>query len=253
MKTKLKFTFILTLGFALSLGNDLMAQLPGKLMNVTEFTVKSGHESQFREGIKVWKACYLQNKGDWTWKLWSRQQGEGSVYVLASEMANWAEMDKTDESGKNCLMLAMNMINPHIEKGTTHVTRFLPELSRSSAVTGDDEVIRATFYKLDPVNGYRLMEVVKDVQEVLKKVNVNLPGYWYSWVTSGPESPNYHFVAPYKNFAAMDIVPENVWQTFEKSEGKAKRDELQAALRSSIKNSWSYVYKLDKELSRLTK
>jgi hypothetical protein len=38
----------------------------GHLMSVTEFTVKPGHEMQFREGIKAWKACYLENKGEWT-------------------------------------------------------------------------------------------------------------------------------------------------------------------------------------------
>ncbi len=54
-------------------------------------------------------------------------------------MANWAEMDKTDEKGKNCRMLAMNMINPNVEKTTNHMTRLLPENSNTSPTT--DEII----------------------------------------------------------------------------------------------------------------
>lgn len=223
----------------------------GPLLSVTEFTVKPGHEMQFREGIKAWKACYLENKGEWTWRLWHRQQGEGNVYVLASDMANWAEMDKTDESGKNCQMLAMNMINPHVEKATNHITRFQPEISNSKPLEG--EIISVQFFKLNSAHGHKMMEVVKEVEDIRKKAGINIPGYWYNWVTSGPESPDYHIVTGYKDFAAMDIVQESVWQTIEKESGKAKRDELHAAFRSSLENTWNYVYKLDKDISRTSK
>lgn len=219
----------------------------GQLLSVTEFTVKPGHEVQFREGVKAWKACYLENKGEWTWRLWSRQQGEGNVYVLASNMLNWAEMDKTDENGKNCQMLAMNMINPHIEKSSNHITRFQPDISHDKPLEGD--VIRVGFYKTNFANGHKMMEVVKEVQAIRKKAGSNT-GYWYNWLSSAPDSPTYHFVTGYKDFAALDIVEDNVWQTVEKEVGKAKRDELQAAFRSSLDNSWSYVYKLDKDISR---
>ena len=97
------------------------------------------------------------------------------------------------------------------------------------------------------------MEVVKEVIAIRKKAGLNIRGYWYSWQTADHDSPNYHVVTGYKDFAAMDIVQENVWQTVEKEAGKAKRDELQAAFRSSLESSWNYVYKLDKEISRTTK
>ncbi|MFD2202665.1 hypothetical protein [Shivajiella indica] len=255
MKRISNYLVILTMGLILNwtLGSTLTAQTEplGHLMSVTEFTVKPGHEMQFREGIKAWKACYIENKGEWTWRLWSRQQGEGNVYVLASDMANWAEMDKTDESGKNCQMLAMNLINPHIEKATNHMTRFQPGISNSNPLEG--EIIRVSFYKLNSINGYKMMEVVKEVEEIRKKAGLDIRGYWYSWVTADPESPNYHVVTGFKDFAAMDVVQEGVWQTVEKEVGKAKRDELQAAFRSSLESSWNYVFKLDKDISRPSK
>lgn len=255
MKTLLNYLLKTSLGLAL-----LTIQIPfaeaqeaprGPLVSMTEFTVKPGHEMQFREGVKAWKACYLENNGDWTWNMWSRQQGEGNVYVLASTMLNWAEMDKTDEQGKNCQLLAMNMINPHIEKATNHVSRLQLDVSNANPLDG--EIIQVGLYKVNPTNGYKMMEVVKEVEAIRKKAGKDIRGYWYTWLTADPESPNYHVVTAYKDFAAMDIVQEGVWETVEKEAGKTKRDELQAAFRSALESSWSYVYKLDKEISRTSK
>ena len=48
----------------------------GFILSVTEFNIKPGHDVQFREGIKAWKACYIENKGEWTWNMWHRMTGE---------------------------------------------------------------------------------------------------------------------------------------------------------------------------------
>lgn len=251
----MNYVIILSMGIVLNWAflsaSTAQTEPLGPLMNVTEFTIKPGHDMQFREGIKAWKACYLQNKGDWTWRMWQRQQGEGSVFVLASDMVNWAEMGKIDEPGKSCKDLARTLINPHVEKATSHVTRFQLGISRETPLTED--MIRVSFYDLDPQDGHKLMEVVKEVEGIRKTAGLTAPGYWYQWQTAGPESPNFHHVMPYKDYAAMDISQEAVWQTVEKSAGKAKRDELQAAFRSSLQNIWNYIYTLDKDISRPSK
>lgn len=223
----------------------------GPLMSVTEFTIKPGHDVQFQEGVKAWKACYLGEKGEWTWRVWQRQQGEGNVYVLASTMPNWAEMDKTDPVGSNCYKLVTEMIDPHIEKATSHITRMLPEISMNTPMT--DELISVGFYELSLGDGYKFLPSVKEVSASLAKAEGSPRGYWYSWLTMGPDSPNYHVVTPYKNFAAMDVTKDSVWDVYEKEHGKEKRDALQAQFRSSLKNVWTYQYKLNKEMSRPTK
>lgn len=254
MKTRMNYFVIISLGLVLNwtLSSTLKAQTEplGPLLSVTEFTIKPGHEMEFREGVKAWKACYLENKGDWTWNMWHRQQGSGNVFVLASTMVNWAEMDNADPSGKNCQDLARTLINPHIQEANNHITRFQPGNSKGSPLTEEEDIIRVSFYKLNSANGYKMMETVKEVEAIRKGANLEPAGYWYQWQTSGPESPNYHYVIPFKNFAAMDLEQEGVWQTVEKNAGKAKRDELQAAFRSSLENTWNFVYKLDKDISR---
>ncbi|HSJ67695.1 MAG TPA: hypothetical protein VK921_08470 [Anditalea sp.] len=238
--------------FLVSIQQSVAQQEPlGQLVSITEFTIKSGHNEQFREGVKAWKACYLENEGDWTWRLWHRQQGEGNVYVLASSIANWAEMDKSDESGKECQNLTRTLINPHIEKATNHLTRLLPGISKGSPLT--EEIIRVTFFKTNSENGHKMMEVVNEVVEIRKNSNIEPLGFWYNSETAGPDGSNYHLAIPYNNYAAMDIEQESVWETIEKSAGKEKRDELQAAFRSSLEKTWNYFYKLDKDISRPNK
>lgn len=256
MKKRLNYLLIISIGIImyLVLPANLLAQTEplGPLMAVTEFTIKPGHEMQFREGVKTWKACYLENKGEWTWRMWRRHQGEGIVFVLASDMVNWAEMDETDESGKNCQELARSLINPHVEKAVRHITRFQPGISKSTPLAEGEEIIRVTFFKLNYTSGYRMLEVVKEVEKIRTNAKIDIPVYWYQWQTSGPESPDYHVVMPYKNYASMDIIQEGVWDMVEKNVGKAKRDELQTAFRSSLANTWNYIYKLEKDISRPT-
>jgi hypothetical protein len=247
LKASLSLALILTLAISAHAQNDPL----GPLMSVTEFTIMPGHDLQFQEGVKAWKACYLAEKGEWTWRVWQRQQGEGNVYILASDMPNWAEMDKTDPVGSKCAALATSLINVHVEKATSHITRLLPAVSNSNPTT--DELITVGFYELNSNDGHKFLPVVREVAASYAKANGSPVGYWYSWVTGGPESPNYHIVTPYKNYAAMDVTRDSVWEIYEKEHGKEKRDAMQAQFRSAIKNSWSYQYKLNSEMSRPTK
>lgn len=248
MKTSINTSLVIAL-LAMSTMGTMAQDAPlGPLSNVTEFTIKPGHQMQFREGIKAWKACYEENNGPWTWNLWQKQNGEGTVYVLASTMANWAEMDATDESAKDCQLLAINMINPHIEKAVSHINRLMPEISNSNPFEG--EVIRVQFFKTNSSHGFQMMEVVKEVESIRREAGISVPGYWYSWQTSDPDSPNYHVVSGYEDFAAMDTPQEGVWESVEKLAGKAKREELQNKFRSAMESNWTSIYKLDKEISR---
>ncbi len=66
MKTLLKSFLVLLLpGAVIPLANGQNTPL-GPLMSVTEFAIKQGYEMQFREGIKAWKDCYIENEGEWT-------------------------------------------------------------------------------------------------------------------------------------------------------------------------------------------
>ena len=102
------------------------------LLNMTEITVKPGHNAQFIEGVKSWKACYLKNNGEDKWKMWKRVQGVGNVYTMTSAMANWAEMDeKGDAAGKECRMAVVNLIMPHVKSVQKNIARSMPDFSRN--------------------------------------------------------------------------------------------------------------------------
>lgn len=157
---------MLIVAFSIFVSNKSQAQEveKGFLLSMTEFTIKPGHDNQFKEGVKAYKACYIESKGDWTWNFWHRMNGEGNVYVLTSTMANWAEMDETDENGKNCSDIAREQIIPHIESSEDNFARFMPE--NSKAYPNSDMVLWVTLWQVN--NGTRFKEIVKLLSDATK-------------------------------------------------------------------------------------
>lgn len=220
----------------------------GFLLSMTEFTIKPGHNNQFREGVKAWKACYLENEGDWTWNMWSRVNGEGNVYALTSAMGNWAEMDERDESAMQCRDIGRDLINPHVESANRNIARFMPEYSKSYPNT--DTVIWISYWQIS--NWSKFNEIVKDVTDEVSKAEGAPRGFWYDFMGGSKDTPDYMVATPFANFAAMDVERDHVWEIYEKAHGKEKREEMQESFREAVETSWSYIYRLDAETSNST-
>ncbi len=245
---KLVFAFIF-IAVSTILSNRVQAQETerGFILSMTEFTIKPGHNNQFREGVKAWKACYLENEGEWTWNMWSRVNGEGNVYVLTSTMSNWAEMDETDESGMKCRDVARDLINPHVESAENNYLRFLPEHSKT--YPNPDQVLWVTYWQTK--NRLKFLEIVKEVTAETTKVEGAPRSFWYSVMGGGKDAADFLAATPFANFAAMDVERENVWTNYEKIFGKEKRDEMQSTFREITDVSWSYIYRLAVDLSHI--
>ena len=216
------------------------------ILSMTEFTVKSGHERQFENGIKAWKDCYLENKGEWTWTMWKRYNGKGAVYVLTSRHANWAELDdESDEAGKKCWQIAVDNIIPHVESFEDNFASYMPEISRVG--TSEWGVIWVTLFKV--VNSNLFNETIKEVSDIFKKAEGDNRGYWYSAAGGGPDAPDYFVTTPYKNFAALDVDRDGVWKMVENAKGKEATDKMRANFRSAVRDIWAYMYKRMGDLS----
>jgi len=238
---KLFYVLLLLPFFAVSQGNEAF------LLNLTEITVKQGHDAQFVEGVKSWKKCYKDNDGKDPWNMWKRVQGEGSVYTLTSRMAKWAEMDEDgDSAGKECRMTAVNFIMPHVKSMHYNIARSMPDVSTKS--TSEDSKL-VWVYNAKTSNSNDFTDVVKELTSALKKAEGDSRGTWYSLQGGAPEVADYFVAIPYKNFAELDIDRDGVWKVYEKANGKAKTDALRAKMRASISSDWSYIYSLNEELS----
>ena len=217
------------------------------ILAVTEFTVKNGHEKHFEDGIKAWKECYLENNGEWTWTIWQRSNGKGSVYALTSSMKNWAEMDEaTDEAGQKCREIAMEKIVPHVESRENNFYSSMPEISKSRNLQ-EMGVLWVTFFKVE--NSTVFNSIIKEISEIMQEREGDQRGLWYSAAGGGPEAPSYFVSTPFENYAALDIERDGVWTTVEKAKGKEERDKMQAEFRAAVKDIWSYIYQQKKELS----
>lgn len=249
---KLKMmSFLLGVSICLIMGlasQNALAQdeEPSMILSMTEFTIKPGHGTQFREGIKVWKECYLENEGDWNWNIWSRMQGEGNVYVLTSYMENWAAMDdRSDEAGRECQNLARNLINPNVEKATSNMARTIPSVSKTPGAAND--VVNVLYFRVK--NGTLFRETVSEVVSTIRDVEGEPRGYWYDGIGGDVNAPHYFLVTPYENFAAMDEQRDGVWTVVENEHGSDKSDELLTNFRESVDESWSYIYRRVADLS----
>lgn len=218
------------------------------LLNLSEITVKSGHDAQFMEGVKSYKKCYNDNEGKDKWNMWRRLQGEGSVYTFTSTMANWAEMDDdNDPAGKECRMKVVNLIMPHVKSVHYNIARSMPSFSRSTGMPEDTKVVWV--YNVKTKNSTSFKEVVEEISKSVVKAEGDNRGTWYSVAGGAPEVADYFIGIPFKNFADMDVERDGVWKIYEKAHGKTKTKELRAKMRAAISSDWSYIYTLNKELS----
>jgi hypothetical protein len=177
------------------------------ILNLTEFTIKFGHDSKFTEGVKKWNKCYEENNGTEKWRVWHRLQGKGNVYIISARMANWAQMENKDLAAKACRSIALDFITPYIESTGFNVARSMPAISRKTDMT-DLSVIWSTSFKVH--NDTAFNEILKDVTSTISTKEGDNRGYWYS--VMGGEDTDYFVTTPYKGFAAMDEEKDGVWK-----------------------------------------
>lgn len=216
-----------------------------QLLRMTEITIKPGHNIQFMEGVKMWKNCYLENKGMDKWNMWHREQGEGNVYVMTAFMDKWADMDKKDEAGDMCSKIVNDFIWPHIEKIERNMAETMPEISREGSP--DTKLVWVTYFEVN--NGTDFNNTIKSVTGAIKKQEGSNRGSWYNVMGGAPETPDYFVAIPYTGYAGMDIKRDGPWEVLEKVQGKKSADATRAAFRNSVDKIWSYIFKLNEDLS----
>ncbi|RAR48432.1 hypothetical protein [Flavobacterium lacus] len=225
-----------------------MAQVAERqILTMSELTIKQGHNEQFKAGVKMYKECYEKNKGTESWNLWSRIQGEGTVYALTGLVKNWAELDKDDEAGKACRDIVINMIMPHIEKSVYHLASTMPEMS-TKKVTPDRTVVWVTYFRVK--NSTVFNATLKEVHNTLKAVEGDIRGSWYSFMGGAEDAPDYMVTTSYKDLAEMDIEKDGVWKIMENKHGVKKAEQVRNDFRGAIDDSWGYTYILNKEMSK---
>jgi len=242
----IRVAMVLSLFAAGLLVNNAVQAQQKFILSITEFTVKGGQESQFEEGVKAWKTCYLENKGEWTWTLWKRYNGKGSVYVLTSRSQKWAEMDdQNDEAGKKCHQIVMDKIVPYIESSEDNFATNIPELSRVGAY--ESGVLWVTFFQVE--NSVLFREIITQIADIMQKAEGDKRGFWYMSNGGSPTAADFFVSTPYKNFAALDVERDAVWKLVENAKGKEETEKLRASFRSSLKDSWMYLFKRMDDLS----
>lgn len=226
----------------------MVAQMSeSQILTMSELTIKQGHNDQFKAGVKLWKECYEKNNGADSWNLWSRMQGEGNVYVLTGLVKNWVELDKDDPASESCRAIVRDMIMPHIEKNVYHLASTMPELS-STNTNSERTIVWVTYFRVK--NSTVFNATIKEIGTTVKAVEGDTRGTWYSLIGGSEEAPDYFVATSFKDFAEMDIKKDGVWKIMENKHGAKKTEQIRNEFRNALDGSWSYVYVLNKELSK---
>ncbi|MCY2687609.1 hypothetical protein [Salinimicrobium sp. TH3] len=216
-----------------------------EILHTTEITVKQGHNARFIEGVKKWKECYLKHNGKEKWSMWGRQQGIGRVYIMTGLNSSWAEMEKKDEVDNECYVALLNHILPHIEKVSSRVATTMPEVSRSRPE--ETIYIWVTYYKVRNESSFK--NVITQVTEAIKEKEGFPRGLWFNFQLGAPDTPNFMVVEPYKGYADIDIKRDNLAKIYADAVGEEKASKLWDLWYETIDERWSYIYKLNPEMS----
>jgi hypothetical protein len=248
MKNTKRVALALLSAAVLSLPATTTAQEPaGHLLSIFEMHVKAGHNDQLKAGIAAWKECYLAQKGERAWNTWQRQQGQGNVYVVAFRLNNWAVLDTPNEAGQKCQSVIMEQITPHVhpEKGSSSYARLLPAISRNTPVS---DVIWVNNFRADDTR--LMMGTIEQIVGAMAEAEGQPRGFWYDVQGGDAASANYFVVTPFENFAALDDTRTGVWEVVAKVRGEAEAERLRADFRTSLDDSWAYLYRRMPELSQ---
>lgn len=161
-------------------------------------------------------------------------------------MDKWAEMDEgPNDADTACQDIFRTDVFPHVESMTRNISTTMPEFSR--APSQGNEVVWVTFFQTSDSRAFT--DVVKEVSSTYKEAKGEPLGYWYDFAGGGKDDADYMVAMPYKNFAGLDEKWDAPWDVYEKKHGKAKMTEMRNKFLGAVKDSWAYMYKLNKDLS----
>jgi len=164
---------------------------------------------------------------------------------MSGMKVNWAEMDKEDQASNACYQILLNDISPHIEKVSSRISRTMPEVSKS--ISEDPKFIRVTYYEVH--KEYAFMEVLNAVSKAIKDKEGTTRGQWYNIELGGPETPDFFVVQAYQKYADLDIQRDSPAKIYTDAMGEEKANELWETWFDTLQNSWTYIYKLNEEMS----
>lgn len=221
----------------LTAGTNALAQddEDGHILEITKVGVKIGHEMKFRDAVKAYHGCLIENEYEGSWSTWSNVGGEGREYHFVSTMANWAEMDSPSEASKTCWSEHHDSLTAHVNSVSTRFARAEPDWS------GEAEgysVVRLHHFRVDDGDEFR--DAVGAITGILKGAEHEHLGSWYRMIGNDANEPNYFVVAHYKNFAALDEDRTGPYDALVEAEGEERADELWEQFGDSLHDDGEY-------------
>ncbi|TRO64166.1 hypothetical protein [Christiangramia sabulilitoris] len=217
-----------------------------RILHMYELEIKMNERENFEKGMKKWKDCYLENSGKDNWNVWNRVQGATGTVAVTFFMDKWAEMDEAPTGADTaCQSIFQTDVFPYVVKMDHKMAESMPEFSKNPS--SGNTVAWVRFFRTENWRDFK--DVVKEVSSTYKEAKGEPLGYWYDFIGGDPDGPDYMVSMLHKNFAGLDEEWDSPWEIYEQKHGKDKTTKMQEKFRSSVEDTWTFVYKLNENLS----
>lgn len=184
---------------------------------------KAGHESQLEQGIKRHRQWHRDNGDQSVWLVWQIANGpEMGQFFVGNVGQSWKDFDAQDALGEKHAADVATNITTHVEKVTSELWAFEPELSLQTEAGPPAKLLQIVDFRMKPekVAGFR--RLIQEVNEAIKKVEPEgRRSRWYSLI-SGDTGPRLALVQERDTWADFAGTGRSLFQLLTEAYGEER-------------------------------
>ena len=209
--------------------------------------VKDGGQEKFEAGLKTHMSWHGEQKGSWSWVVWSAMTGpDTGRFCVGSFGHKWEDFDAPDISAEADGANVMTTFGPFMENHEAAYWTGLADVSRPAAEPAPMSTVVMFHVRLGMEEDFT--HLVGEFHKAIEKAGVDWKYQWYARV-SGGKTGTYALVMPRANFAAFNPSGKTFDEVLEEVYGRKGADALQAQWREVVESSEANLIQSRPDLS----
>jgi len=217
----------------------VLAQQPGKLLEIHVNRVKPGMTQQYEAGRKKHMAWHKSQNDTWSWYTWAVVTGEGTgSYLVGTFEHNWKDLDGREKFTQADSTDAQANMGSSLAGESESYYLFRDDMSLAQQAFPPAPLISITHFMLKPDGTNDFVDAVKKVNDAIKKTNFHMAGAsrWYQ-LANGGEGPHFVLVGDRANWASFQPpTDKSLDSMMEDAYGKEPGAAILSSLRKAVRS-----------------
>jgi len=222
---------------------------PGPITKSFQVTVKLDRFLQFEDAYRQHLQWHGKNGDAWAWHTWQVVNGRNlGQYIIRTHGHNWADFDRDAAMRRSEWADVLTHIAPHLEKMTSSLETFEPQLSNWPADHPRPALVEMTRFEI-------ASDGVRDFREAIAKIRSAVldkaPDRHFAWLrtVNGSNGPTMILAVPRANWSEFEPAAKPLWSLMEEVYGAVETAAIQQAIGQSIRSQHSFVVEYRADLS----